>query len=273
MRPDLTHLQQTFANALLDLNCIEPALALFKGDPKQNRERFAYYRGNITGIWQQTCAGAYPVLQQLVGKKFFDALTRAYGLAHASQSGNLTDFGASLSSYISTLENCKDAPYLADLAALEWHVHRTYYLEQSTPITLAQLAPFPLEQLPELHLQLQTNCALFQSPWAVADIWQAHQDVDAGVENAMLKEIVKPELVKPNYCLIWRPYGLTRWKVQVSRISAASYAALQTLTEGKTLGAALESALEKNPEFAIQTELADWFDKQLFNRIVSTNSP
>lgn len=260
MHPDLENLQHTFASGLLDINCVEPALALLKGNQELNRERFAYYRGNITAIWQQTCAGAYPVLQQLVGERFFDALTRAYGLAHASQSGNLTDFGASLSTYISTLENCRDAPYLADLAALEWHVHRTYYLEQSTPITLAQLAAFPLEQLPELHLTLQANSALFQSPWAVADIWQAHQDID--VDTPMPKE-----LANPSYCLIWRPHGLTNWKVQVSSISAASYAALQTLTEGKTLGTALESALEQDPEFAIQTELADWFNKQLFKTI------
>lgn len=260
MRTDLEALQQTFVQALLDKNCVEPALAMFKGDLTLIRERFSYYRGNVTAIWQQTCAGTFPVLRQLVGEEFFNALTRAYGLAHPSQSGNLTDFGASLSSYIHTLDNCRNTPYLADLAALEWHVHRTYYVEQSTPITLAQLTAFPLEQLPALRFTLQSNCALFQSSWAVAEIWQAYQHDDFALPC---------EFVNANYCLVWRPYGLTNWKVKVDSMSPASYAALKALSEGKTLGAALESALEKNPKFAIQTELADWFNKQLFNEIVS----
>src|SRR4051812_27929394 len=106
MRSDLETLQQTFANGLLDVDCIEPALAIFKGNYDLNRERFAYYRGNIIAIWQQACAGAYPVLQQLVGEEFFNDLARVYGLIHGSQSGNLADFGESLPNFIGTLEHC-----------------------------------------------------------------------------------------------------------------------------------------------------------------------
>lgn len=259
MPADLDILQHTFANALLDVNQVESALATFKGNARLNRERFGYYRGNILALWQQSCANAYPVLLQLTGEEFFNDLTRAYGLAHASQSGNLTEFGASLSSYISTLENCRDYPYFADVAALEWRVHCAHYLKQSAPVTLNQLAAFPPEQLMEQRFKLQATCALLQSPWAIADIWHAHQGMDTPFPK---------KLSETNYCLVWRPYGLTNWKVQVSSISAASYKALQALSEGKSLGQALESALEENPEFAVQTVLADWFNKQLFSEII-----
>lgn len=260
LKPNLELLQQTFANALLDVNCVEPALATLKGNADLNRERFAYYRGNQIALWQQSCANAYPVLQQLVGDDFFKDLTRAYGLAHASQSGNLTDFGASLSDFIRTLENCREYPYFGDIAALEWQVHRAYYLRQSKPITLTQLAAFPPEQLTEFRFKLQATCALLQSPWAIADIWHAHQDTDLPLPK---------QLSTTSHCLIWRPYGLTKWKVQVTSISAASYHALQALKAGKSLGEALELALEKNPEFAIQTELVDWLNKQLFSEIIT----
>ncbi|PRC95230.1 DNA-binding domain-containing protein [Solimicrobium silvestre] len=252
--PQLTTLQHDFASALINLNSLDPALASFKGDPDLNRERFGLYRGNLIAIWQQTCVNAYPVLQQLVGAEFFGDLARAYGLNHASQSGNLAEFGAALSSFIATLENCRAYPYLSDVAALEWQVHRSYYLEQRSPATLAQLAGFAPELLGDLQFTLQPSCVLLESPWAVVDIWQAHQGT-----NTPFPE----QLASATYCLIWREHHQTN----ISAISAASYAALQALNAGQPLGQAFESALAIDPEFALPTELADWFGKQLFSNI------
>jgi hypothetical protein len=259
MRPDLETLQQTFASALLYADHAEPALAMFKGTPDLNRKRIVFYQNNVFGNWQETLANVYPVLQQLVGEDFFNDLAHTYGLTHASQSGDLAEFGASFSSYIRALENCRDYPYFGDVAALEWLVYRSYYSKQSKPVTLAQLAAFPPEQLPELHVKFQATCALFQSPWAVAEIWHAHQGTDTPLPK---------QVVNTNHCLVWRPYGLTKWKVQVSLISAASYKALQALAAGESLGQALELALEENPEFAVQTDTHDWFNKQLFSEII-----
>ena len=254
MHADLESIQELFANALIDVNLVEPALATLNGDPELNRERLAFYRGNVRAIWRQSLANAYPVLLKLLGADFFDDLTRAYGLAHPSQSGNLTEFGAALSSFIDTLENCRAYPYLGDVATLEWMMHRAYYLEQAEAITLADLAMVPSERLGDVRCQLQPSCFLLHSPWSVLDIWQAHQSA----------EVIFPDcLTTKTYCVIWRPHWQTNWNTQVSRLSAASYLALQALQVGETLGTAIEKALEEDPEFAVQIELADWFNKQL----------
>jgi hypothetical protein len=263
MRADLESLQELFANALIDLNMVEPALVTFKGSPELNRERFAFYRGNIAAIWQQSCANAYPVLQQLLGIEFFGDLTRAYGLAHPSQSGNLTEFGAAMPGFIGTLENCRAYPYLKDVAALEWLVHRAYYLKHEDGVTLTHLAAVPSEHLGDVQCQLQPGCFLFKSPWSISDIWQAHQ------KEAV---IFPDDLTRKTYCLVWRQDWQAGWKVQVSHLSAASYQALQALKEGETLGTAFEKALEEDPEFAVQTELADWFHKQLLISITTNKA-
>jgi hypothetical protein len=263
MRTSLETLQQSFANAVLDVNQVEPALALFKGSNELNRKRLVFYRNNVTLNWRDTLLNAYPVLRQLMGEAFFNGVTHAYGLAHASPSGDLGEFGASLASFINTLENCQDYPFFGDVAALEWLVHRAWYLKQATPVTLAQLAAFPPEQLTEQRFKLQESCALLKSPWAVADIWHTLQNTDT--------PSLPDPLAKTSHCLIWRPYGVNKWAVQVDLISAASFKALQALDAGESLGQALELALEDNPEFEVQSEIANWFSKQLFNEIIQKN--
>jgi hypothetical protein len=254
MRTELESHQDQFAQALIDIDLIGPALATFKGDAKLNRERFAYYRGNISAIWEQSCASAYPVLQQLTGADFFNDLARAYGRAHPSQSGDLTEFGASMPAFINTLGNCRDYPYLSDVAALEWLVHRAYYLKHESTVTLAELAAIPPSSLGDLRCRLQPCCALFESPWAVGKIWDAHRgDVPT----------LPDEVNNKSTSLIWRDAWQSGGKVQVNPLSSGAFAALRALAADESLGMALEKALSADPEFAVQTELADWFQKQL----------
>ena len=263
MRADLELLQNKFARGLLDVDLVGHALMSFKGDPGLNQERFALYRGNLIAIWQQTLAGAYPVLQQLTGTDFFNDLIRGYVTGHPSQSGNLADLGSGLADFIDTLAQCRPYPYLADVARLEWVVHRAYYSAHRSPVTLAALAAVPVDQLAAIRCQLQPCCALLKSQWNSAAIWAAHQTA----------EVRFPEQIeKHSCCLVWRPDWQSAWKVQVSQISEASYAALDALRNGATLGDALELALTADPEFAVQAELADWLHKQLIISITTTPS-
>jgi len=258
MQSDLRALQKSFADALIDLEKVDIALAGFSGNPDLNRERFGYYRGNLSATWKQSCASAYPVLKKLTGNEFFDELARAYGRACPSHSGNLTEFGAGMAEFIGTLENCRPYPYLSDVAALEWLVHAAYFLECKEPATLAQLATVPVECLSQICFRFQSGCALLASSWAIADIWLAHQK----------NEIIFPDQPnKNNKCLIWQ----SGWDVQVSTLSEASYAALKALKDGTTLGAALDQAMSVDPNFDVQTALADWFQKQLISSIISTS--
>ena len=258
MRADLTSVQESFVQALIDVNQIDAALPLFKGNAALNRERFALYRGNVSAIWQQTCASAYPVLQQLLGPDFFSDVSRMYGYTHPSRSGNLAEFGDAMADFVGSLDSCCDYPYLGDVARLEWLVHSAYYQAHETAVTLNDLAAVPPEQLGEVRCRLQPSCALLQSSWAIAEIWTAHQ---AEVV------ILPPQLEQPTCCLIWRSDWQSSWQVEVSSISAASYAALTALQDGATLGNAVEAALATDPAFAVQSELADWLQKQLITSI------
>ena len=271
----LAGLQQNFADGLLDINQAENALTAFKGDEALNRERFALYRGNLTAIWNQTLANAYPVLQQLLGADFFTGLARAYGQRYASHSGNLSEFGAELAEFTGTLDNTRDYPYLSDVAALEWQVHRAYYTQQLPPLTLTQLAAYSPEQLGSLRFRLQEGCALLYSSWANTAIWQAHLPPDNGQGQETVQTQHPPQnivfptpLDTPSHTLVWRD----SWRVRVCQLNPASYTALHAIAAGKTLGEALDEGLntaqQNGIDFSIPAELSEWFSKQLICDII-----
>ena len=258
----LTRLQQNFADGLLDVDKVDMNLPGFKTRPETAgliRDRFGLYRGNIQAIWRQTLANAFPVLEQLVGEDFFGDLARAFGVAQPSQSGNLAEFGVHLPDFIRSLDNLKTYPYLSDVAALEWQLHRAYYAPQLAPSLLHQLEAFTPEKLPLVRFTLQPGCALLQSAWDSPGIWLAHQE-----RGEPLQPLTFPQqLDRATWALVWRD----GWQVRMCPISRAAFAALQALVQGEHLGAALNAGLEAaqagDDEFVIATELRGWFEREL----------
>lgn len=252
MIADLAQIQRDFTLALLDVEAVALALPWFKGDQEHNRERFAHYRGNAIATWQKTCAATFPVLQSLVGDDFFAELSRQYALAHPSRSGDLNEFGAAMPEYIAKLEQCRAYPFLGDVSALEWQVHRSYHAALEPPVTLTELALQDPQELMQTRYALQPACALLTSPWATGAIWLAHQQPEVNLPDP-IKETSR--------CLVWRQAGV--WDVRVATLSVASYAALGALQTNATLGEALEAALAIDPDFAVQTEIGEWLQRQL----------
>jgi hypothetical protein len=133
-------------------------------------------------------------------------------------------------------------------------MHRAYFLKYAHPVTLTEFAAIPIDRLSDLRCQLQPCCALLKTDWAAAEIWQNHQ-----LENATVPDNVH----RPSANLVWRHPWQTNWQIQVSELSIGSYAALVALRDGDTLGNALQAALAAEPEFAVQSELANWLQKNL----------
>jgi hypothetical protein len=69
------------------------------------------YRNNYRGNLHDALAGAYPVIEQLVGKEFFRRLTRAYIEQNPSRSGNLHRYGEQMAAFIETF------------IPAQWHTH------------------------------------------------------------------------------------------------------------------------------------------------------
>lgn len=214
--------------------------------------RIAAYRNNHLGNRVAALSGAYPILQQLLGEAFFQALAQRFVHRHLSESGNLHDYGSGLADFLQTFPPVADYPYLPDVARLEWQLHRAYYAADQAGLRPEVLAACPPEQVAQLRFVLHPSVALLDSPWPLAAIWAAHQpgldevpEVDLGQGGGAVR--------------VWRE-GLL---LQVASVSAAEAAFMQAVMQDQPFAEALDLALQADAGFAPGQLLQDWMHRAI----------
>ncbi|MFI4939642.1 MAG: DUF2063 domain-containing protein [Burkholderiales bacterium] len=204
------------------------------------------YRNNYRGNLHDALAGAYPVVEQLVGKEFFRHMTKRYIEQHLSRSGNLHRYGAEMAKFVAAFEPAQELAYLPDMAALEWACHCAYFADDAAALDIGKLAQIPPEQYPDLMLHTHPSCHLVRSRYPIAAIWHAHQpgassdfhiDLSSGACNALVSR--KDDVV------------------QVGELSAADAAWLQSMQAGMPLGAATAATHEHYPDFDLPAALSN----------------
>lgn len=236
-------LQQAFGAALVD-PARDAALAPWlKGDVS----RLGIYRGNLHANWRRALAGSHPVLRQLVGADFFDALAGVYGRAQPSRDPDLNRFGAGLAGFLEGFAPAAYYPWLPDVARLEWLVHESFLAPDAAPLphpslTLAGLDPDAFEAS---HATIHPSLRLHASKWATPALWQAHQSGGPAFPEV---------LARASHALVWRP----RFEVDVLETGAAAHAALAALAAGQNFGAALDAAFALDEEFDVAAHLQRW---------------
>jgi hypothetical protein len=202
------------------------------------------YRNNYRGNLHDTLAGAYPVIEQLVGKDFFRLMARKYIEQYPSRSGNLHLYGAEMADFVASFGPAEGLPYLPDTAALEWAFHRAWFAEDAATIDITKLAQISPEQYSDLILNIHPACHLVCSRYPVSAIWHAHQpgancdfhiDLDSGPCNALVSR--RNDVVR------------------VSKLAEADAAWLRGIQAGISLGEATAATLERYSEFDLQTML------------------
>lgn len=235
-------LQAAFGAALFDAGQDAALAPRLKGGPRG----LGIYRGNLGGHWARALGASYPVLRQLVGDEFFDALARVFGRAHPALDPDLNRFGAELPGFLQGFEPAAGLPYAPDLARLEWLVHEAHYAPDldadAAPARLDGLTP---EAFEAARARLHPSLRLFASRFAAPLLWRAHQapeaDFPAQMETA-------------SHALVLRP----RWQVEVRPIGAAEHAALACLAAGASFGAALDAAFALDEAFDVGACLRAW---------------
>lgn len=240
---DADELQQAFGAALFDARLDGALASRLKGDGRG----LGIYRGNLHASWRRALGASHPVLRQLVGAAFFDALALVYGRAQPSSDPDLNRFGAGLAAFLEGFAPAATYPWLPDMARLEWLVHDSFYAPDAPPLphpsaALAGLAPDAFETC---RAQLHPSLRLYQSAWATPALWQAHQPAGPAFPEV---------LERPGHALVWRP----RFQAEVWAIGAAEMAALGRLAAGGSFGAALDAAFDLDADFDVAAHLKRW---------------
>jgi hypothetical protein len=242
--PSLLELQSAFVRGVFD-----PADAVIAGliapGATGAEAGLAVYRRNALGNHAAALRDVYPVVLRLVGAQFFDRLARDYATQTPSRSGDLHDFGGELGAFLDALPAARNLPYLADVARLEWAVHRSFHARHVPPLDPARLAVVLPERLPDLRFELHPAARLLRSPYPVLTIWRVNQPQWSG------DQAVDLGLGAEQVLIIRRALEVT-----LEPLSAAEYAMLEALDAGGNLGDALAAALALDAEFDLQAFLA-----------------
>ena len=157
-----------------------------------------------------------------------------------------------LPAFLEDFPHVRELPYLPDLARLEWAVHSAHYAADIDPLDVSRLASVPEAEQPSLRLKLNPLCALFESRYPLARIWEIHQKDYAGEFSVQFHD-------GPFRTLVSRP----RFRAQASAIGAGEYAFLAATAAGATLSEALDAALRNDPGFALDAALHAWIEARV----------
>jgi Putative DNA-binding domain len=247
-------LQADFASALADSRQESVLLDKWLVSADSTHERIGLYRGNLQANWHGALTGAYPVLRALVGDVYFDALARAYAKVHPSASGDLNRFGDALPAYIERYEADSRFRYFGDIARLEWALRCAYFARDVEPFSPEQWVELGSERLLDARLCVHPACTAIASPFAIADVWLAHQP----------GKDFPAELDMPSWMLVARP----QWRPMVIKQSAAAHTAFVGLQRGDSLNDALEAAFAMDAEFDFARQWREWVGVSAITGIV-----
>ena len=234
---ELLEIQRDLAGALRDPGSSDRAGQWLSGGPALLERRLAIYRANVAASAAKALVAAYPVLCRVVGELDFDGLARAYQNLFPSTSGDLFDYGAQFAEFLAQSPYSTSWPYLADLARLEWAVHRAYGAGDAKAwdqATLGQVAP---ARQAGIRFDWAAGTAIVDSKYPVVRIWQIHQSEYDGEFSVAWNA---------SECALVAREG---FRVGVSVLDAGDAAFIAGSLAGAPLGACVEAALAVDPAF------------------------
>ncbi|MBL1264088.1 HvfC/BufC N-terminal domain-containing protein [Methylomicrobium sp. RS1] len=218
-------------------------------------QRLAIYRNNTLIGLTQALRDVYPVIEKLVGERFFHRLGRDYIRRYPPNTGCLQTFGDRFADFLAASGDVCGQPYLPDTARLEWLRHEAYFESDRAGIDAASLADVPPERYGGLRFELHPSVRLLASRYPVRRIWEFHRENPA--EDGRL------DLDAEGGCrlVIFR----LGWEVETAPLDSDGYRFLTGLQAGLTLSEAASGVLPNNPDFDLAALLRFCLSRSLFS--------
>lgn len=218
------------------------ALALFAPAPEGEmaalaaQPAFAIYRNTVMKGCIDAIQANYPAVTRLVGEAWLRAAAAVFVREARPHTPTLLHYGASFAEFLARFEPAAELPYLPGVARLDRYWTEAHIAPDQDPLdpaAVASLAPVSLASA-MLHLHPAARWAWFDEG-PVYTIWSRNRtgvaldaDLDWRAEGALLT----------------RPHSSVEWV----ELDAGGCAFLDACAAGGTLGAAMQSALEKQSD-------------------------
>lgn len=238
----LHDLQRRFAAVALH-KTFDPLLPLIQAERGSKERRLGVYHANTLNSLIDVLESAYPVTKRIVGERFFKALAKSYIEIHPPQQPTLFRYGGTLGDFLDGFAPAKDLPYLADTARLEWIRIEAYFAEDREPIDPQQLAEVSPEQIGDVRFTPHPAFQCIQSKHPIFQIWAINQPDH--------QEVPEVDFSVPEAGFVSRQDLMVFQRVETQ----GTFAWLNALVQGRSLGAATEEATGQDPNFDLQNAL------------------
>jgi hypothetical protein len=239
VRPDLASAQTTLLSFINGAS-VETPFALVLGDERASAgERLHVYAHMYRARLVEALEAVYPRLARHLGQEAFEEVVLGYVSDHPSRNPSLRFLGAQLPEWLE--QRRPDAPWLADLARLEWARTDVFDAADEELLTLDALRGLPPDGFATLPVSFIGAHRLVTVDHATAALWDA-AGTDEPIDPARESDDPQGEAI-----LVWRQDASVYHRV----LGANEAAALERVVTGTTFGAICEALASRlSPEEA-----------------------
>ena len=169
----LRELQRDFCRAVTG-NPPEALRSLICEDGLNPSARLSIYRNSVLTRLTDALAAVYPVVCQLVDRRFFVYAADAFIRQHLPAQSCLVEYGADFATFLADFPPVAELGYLSDIARLEWSIHRVLHAESSPSISISALAKIDGDP-GQVRLRIASSARFVASSYPIHEIWAAHQ--------------------------------------------------------------------------------------------------
>lgn len=202
-------------------------------------ERLSVYRNNMHHNYCEALRAVYPVVERLVGERFFDYAADSYLHRYPSASGDIHGFGNQFHQFLLEFPPAAQLAYLPDVARLEWAMHEVFHAPDHAPLALERLQEMPQTDYAALRFALHPACRLLSSPYPLHTIWKMNQPSEEGDDMLVIGGEGVSILIRRS----------SDFAVELVPLATAEFSMLRSLAQGQSLGTAYESALQEDECF------------------------
>jgi hypothetical protein len=136
----------------------------------------AHYFESSIASHAEALQAAYPSVLALLGDAAFAVLARGFARATPDGHWDLNAYGADLPGWIRSEQPDADGALLAEVARLDWAMHRAAFAADAAPLDRAALARVDAARQAQLRLRPHPASALLASTQPLVSLWRSARD-------------------------------------------------------------------------------------------------
>ncbi len=226
-------------------------------DPDERGAGLAVYRNTIASGAVDALAATFSTVAMMTGSDWFRAAAREFAQEHPPVEPALINYGEAFPRWIAAFGPAADAPYLGDIARLDWLWWQAWSAADAGLLDGAELGRLGPDELSAVTLGLHPSVRVEAFETGAPSLWLAHQAPARGEAHVLVDQAERMLFVRAGA------------QVDARVVEPGPFAFLAALAAGCSLLEAGEAAVTADPDCALQQVLVTGLALGLFTDIAS----